>query len=216
MTPTANTKKNVIIVEDDRGLREQLVEILESVPDIKCLGAFASAESALPQILEKKPDVVLMDIKLPGMSGIQCVAEIKKVLPTSQVIMVTVYEDSERIFRALKSGANGYLVKSSPPAQLLAAIRDVSTGGAPMSSHIASKVVRHFHLIGTSPTESENLSPREREVLDLLASGFIYKEIGDQLNISAETVRTYVKNICQKMHVRSRLEAVAKHKSEAY
>lgn len=207
-------KKSVIIVEDDRGLREQLVQILETAPDVKCLGAFVSAEEALPQILAKNPDVVLMDIKLPGMSGIQCVAEIKKAAPTMQVIMVTIYEDSERIFRALKSGANGYLVKSSPPEQLLAAIRDVSTGGAPMSSHIASKVVRHFHLIGISPTESENLSPREREVLDLLASGFIYKEIGDKLNIGAETVRTYVKNICQKMHVRSRIEAVAKHKAE--
>lgn len=206
-------KKNVMVVEDDRGLREQIVEILATAPDIYCLGAFTSAESALPQILAKKPDAVLMDIKLPGMSGIQCVAEIKKVLPTMQVIMVTVYEDSERIFRALKAGANGYLVKSSPPEQLLAAIRDVSTGGAPMSSHIASKVVRHFHLIGISPTESENLSPREREVLDLLAEGFIYKEIGDKLKISPETVRTYVKIICQKMHVRSRLEAVAKHRA---
>jgi DNA-binding NarL/FixJ family response regulator len=209
-------KKSVIIVEDDRGLREQLVQILDTASDVRCLGAFPSAEDALPQILAKKPDVVLMDIKLPGMSGIQCVAEIKKVQPAMQVVMVTVYEDSERIFRALKAGANGYLVKSSPPQQLLAAIRDVSTGGAPMSSHIASKVVRHFHLIGVSPTESENLSPREREVLDLLASGFIYKEIGDKLNIGVETVRTYVKNICQKMHVRSRLEAVAKHKAEAY
>lgn len=209
-------KKSVIIVEDDRGLREQLVQILETAQDVKCLGAYASGEESLPQILAKKPDVVLMDIKLPGMSGIQCVAEIKKVMPAMQVIMVTIYEDSERIFRALKAGANGYLVKSSPPEQLLAAIRDVSTGGAPMSSHIASKVVRHFHLIGTSPTESENLSPREREVLDLLASGFIYKEIGDKLNIGTETVRTYVKNICQKMHVRSRVEAVAKHKSELY
>lgn len=209
-------KKTVVVVEDDRGLREQIVQILETAADIKCLGAYVSAEEALPQILGKNPDVVLMDIKLPGMSGIQCVAEIKKTMPHKQVIMVTVYEDSERIFRALKAGANGYLVKSSPPEQLLAAIRDVSTGGAPMSSHIANKVVRHFHLIGTSPTESENLSPREREVLELLASGFIYKEIGDKLNIGTETVRTYVKNICQKMHVRSRLEAVAKHKSEAY
>src|SRR5580700_10356948 len=211
--PASMTKKNVIIVEDDRGLREQLVEILETAPDVKCLGAYTSAESALSQILEKKPDVVLMDIKLPGMSGIQCVAEIKKVLPTMQIIMVTVYEDSERIFRALKAGANGYLVKSSPPKKLLAAIRDVSTGGAPLSSHIANKVVRHFHLIGNSPREAENLSPREREVLELLASGFIYKEIGDKLNIGTETVRTYVKNICLKMHVRSRLEAVARHKA---
>ncbi len=209
-------KKTVVVVEDDRGLREQIVQILESAPDIKCLAAFASAETALPQILAGNADVILMDIKLPGMSGIQCVAEIKKVMPAKQIIMVTVYEDSERIFRALKAGANGYLVKSSPPEQLLAAIRDVSTGGAPMSSHIAHKVVRHFHTIGKSPTESENLSPREREVLELLASGFIYKEIGDKLNIGTETVRTYVKNICQKMHVRSRLEAVARHKSESY
>ena len=209
-------KKTVVVVEDDRGLREQIVQILESAPDIKCLAAFASAEAALPQILAGNADVILMDIKLPGMSGIQCVAEIKKVMPAKQIIMVTVYEDSERIFRALKAGANGYLVKSSPPEQLLAAIRDVSTGGAPMSSHIAHKVVRHFHMIGKSPTESENLSPREREVLELLASGFIYKEIGDKLNIGTETVRTYVKNICQKMHVRSRLEAVARHKSEFY
>jgi len=207
-------KKSVVIVEDDRGLREQLTLILETAADIKCIGAYVSAEEAIPKILEKRPDVVLMDIKLPGMSGIQCVAEIKKVIPDIQIIMVTIYEDSERIFRALKSGANGYLVKSSPPEQLLEAIRDVFKGGAPMSSHIARKVVKHFHLIGVSPTESENLSPREREVLDLLSQGYIYKEIADKLKIGSETVRTYVKNICHKMHVRSRVEAVAKHRQE--
>ena len=125
-------------------------------------------------------------------------SEIKKVAPTMQIIMVTVYEDSERIFRALKAGANGYLVKSSPPEQLLAAIRDVYKGGAAMSSHIASKVVKHFHMVGNSPREAENLSPREGEVLELLALGFIYKEIGDKLNIGTETVRTYVKNIARK------------------
>jgi DNA-binding NarL/FixJ family response regulator len=206
--------KSVVVVEDDRGLREQLVKILETAPDVKCIGAYVSAEEALPKIFENHPDVVLMDIKLPGMSGIQCVAEIKKVVPGMQIIMVTVYEDSERIFRALKAGANGYLVKSSPPDQLLEAIRDVYKGGAPMSSHIARKVVKHFHQIGASPKEAENISPREREVLDLLSEGFIYKEIGDKLNIGTETVRTYVKNICQKMHVRSRLEAVARHRSE--
>ncbi|MDB6018252.1 MAG: DNA-binding response regulator [Pedosphaera sp.] len=211
---SAAKKKLVAVVEDDRGLREQLVKILETAPDVKCIGAFVSAEEALPKIFEKRPDVVLMDIKLPGMSGIQCVTEIKKTVPEMQIIMVTVYEDSERIFRALKAGANGYLVKSSPPEQLLEAIRDVYKGGAPMSSHIARKVVKHFHLIGPSTKEAENISPREREVLDLLSEGFIYKEIGDKLNIGAETVRTYVKNICQKMHVRSRLEAVAKHRSE--
>src|ERR1700727_2619083 len=153
-------KKSVMVVEDDRGLREQLVQILGTAADIKCLGAYSSAEKALPNILEKRPDVVLMDIKLPGMSGIQCVAEIKKVVPEMQIIMVTVYEDSERIFRALKAGANGYLVKSSPPDQLLEAIRDVYKGGAPMSSHIASKAVKHFHLIGPSTKEAENISPR--------------------------------------------------------
>ncbi len=189
--------KSVIVVEDDRGLREQLAQILEDAPDIKCIGAYASAEQALPGILEKNPDVVLMDIKLPGMSGIQCVSEIKKVKPTMQIIMVTIYEDSERIFRALKAGANGYLVKSSPPEQCLT-IRDAYKGGAPMSSHIARKVVQHFHLLGPSPTETENLSPRERQVLDLLAMGFIYKEIGSKLDIGTETARTYVKNICQR------------------
>ncbi|HVU08342.1 MAG TPA: response regulator transcription factor [Verrucomicrobiae bacterium] len=209
-------KKTVMVVEDDRGLREQILEILETAPDIECLGAFPSAEQALPEILKKKPDVVLMDIRLPGMSGIQCVAEIKKVNTTLQIIMVTIYEDSERIFRALKAGASGYLVKSGPPEQLLEAIRDAYKGGAPMSSHIARKVVQHFHLLGPSVNETENLSPRERQVLDLLAMGFIYKEIGAKLDIGVETVRTYVKNICQKMHVRGRLEAVAKHRAETY
>ncbi len=207
-------KKSVMVVEDDRGLRERLVQILETATDITCLGAFASAEEALPMILKKQPDVVLMDIKLPGVSGIQCVAEVKKTAPAIQIIMVTVYEDSERIFRALKAGASGYLVKSSPPEQLLESIRDVYKGGAPLSSHIARKVVRHFNLIGISPSEKENLSNREREVLELLSQGFVYKEIGDKLNIGIETVRTYVKNICYKMHVRSRLEAVAKHRSD--
>jgi DNA-binding NarL/FixJ family response regulator len=205
-------KKTVIVVEDNQGLREQLVQILETAPDITCLGAFASAEDALPQILERKPDVVLMDIKLPGMSGIQCVAKIKKIIPAMQIIMVTVYEDSERIFCALKAGANGYLIKSSRPDQLLESIRDVYKGGAPISSHIARKVIQHFHLIGPSFEEADNLSPREQQVLDLLAMGFVYKEIGGKLDIGAETVRTHVKNICQKMHVRSRIEAVAKHR----
>jgi DNA-binding NarL/FixJ family response regulator len=204
--------KKVIVVEDNRGLREQLVQILGSAKDIRCVGAFGTAEEALKEVPARKPDVVLMDIKLPGMSGIECVTELKRLLPALQIIMVTVYEDSERLFRALKAGANGYLVKSGPPNQLLEAVRDVSGGGSPMSSHIARKVVQHFHLIGPSTAEAENLSPREQQVLGLLAEGFIYKEIGEKLKIGVETVRTYVKSICQKMHVRSRIEAVAKHK----
>jgi DNA-binding NarL/FixJ family response regulator len=207
-------KKTVAVVEDDRRLREQLLQILEHHPDIECVGTYATAEEAVQRIPQDKPDVVLMDIKLPGMSGIQCVAELKKVMPRLQIIMVTVYEDSERIFKALKAGASGYLVKSAHPDKLIEAIQDVFAGGSPMSSHIARKVVQHFHLIGPASEEANNLSPREQQVLGLLASGYLYKEIGDRLGIGTETVRTYVKNICQKMHVRSRIEAVAKHRSE--
>jgi DNA-binding NarL/FixJ family response regulator len=207
-------KKNVIVVEDDRGLRQQIAAILATASDIKCVGAYSSAEEALPQIRMHQPDVVLMDIKLPGMSGIDCVIEIKKNYPSLQIIMVTIYKDSERIFQALKAGASGYLIKSCPPEQLLAAIRDAYEGGAPMSSHIARRVVEHFHAIGPSPKETENLSPREREVLDLLAKGYIYKEIGEKLGIGIATIRTYVKKMCHKMHVRNRLEAVAKRHIE--
>ena len=207
--------KKVAIVEDDRGLREQLAQILSAASDVRFVGACASGEEALDRIHVMQPDVVLMDIKLPGMSGIDCVAHLKRALPSLQIIMLTVYEDSERIFRALKAGADGYLVKSSPPEVLLEAIDDVRRGGSPMSSHIARKVVRHFHVLGPSAEESENLSPREQEVLNLLSAGFIYKEISDQLGIGLETVRTYVKNICEKLHVRNRVEAVAKHGAKA-
>ena len=170
-------KKSVVVVEDDQGLREQLVEILDQAADIKCIGAFESAEEALKIVPMQNPDVVLMDIGLPGMSGIECVAELKKLAPAVQIIMVTVYEDSERIFRALKAGASGYLVKSSHPDGLLDSVRDLFGGGAPMSSHIARKVVMHFHLLGPAETEGQNLSPREGQVLTLLASGLTYREI---------------------------------------
>jgi DNA-binding NarL/FixJ family response regulator len=203
--------KTVVLVEDDRGLREQLTQILNSAPDIRCVGAFASAEEALQQLPARCPDVVLMDIKLPGMSGIECVARLKRLMPGLQIVMVTVYEDSERIFLALKAGASGYLLKSSPPQQLLEAVRDVHGGGAPMSSHIARQVVRHFHSAGVVADQKSPLSPRERQVLELLSTGYIYKEIADQLDIGVETVRTHVKSICQKMHARNRLEAVARH-----
>lgn len=209
-------KKSVVVVEDDRGLRDQITRILDLAPDINCSGVYMSAEESLPQITKIRPDVVLMDIKLPGMSGIQCAAEIKKSFPDIQIIMVTVYEDSERIFRALKAGANGYMIKSDLPDQLLEAIRDVHAGGAPMSSSIARKVVKHFHLVGISSEESDNLTSREREVLELLAQGLIYKEIGDKLNIAVTTVRTHVQKICSKMHVRSRMEAVAKRRAESF
>jgi len=205
--------RRVAIVEDDSGLRDQLQKILKSAPGVCCVGAFSSAEKALEGIVALQPDVILMDINLPGMSGIQCVSRLRNDLSAAHVIMLTVYEDSERIFHALQAGADGYLVKSSPTDVLLRAIEDVHQGGAPMSSHIARKVVRQFRQNDPSPAkdETEGLAPREREVLNLLASGFVYKEIADQLGIGTETVRTYVKNICRKLHVRNRLEAVARY-----
>jgi DNA-binding NarL/FixJ family response regulator len=209
-------QKSVIIVEDDRALRDELVKILNTAPDIVCLGAVGSAEEALQVIPRRPPDTVLMDIKLPKMSGIECTAELKKILPQLQIIMLTVYEESAQIFRALRAGASGYLLKSSPPQRLFAAIRDVQEGGAPLSSHIARQVVQHFHEEGRQSRESHSLSPREAEVLELLAVGYIYKEIADRLKIGLETVRTHVKNICVKMHVRSRVEAVARHRAQAH
>jgi DNA-binding NarL/FixJ family response regulator len=203
--------KTVVLVEDDAGLREQLAQILNSASDIRCIGTYASAEKALEQIPGLRPDVALMDIKLPGISGIECAARLKHMMPAVQILMVTVYEDSERIFRALKAGASGYLLKSSPPEKLLEAVRDVHAGGSPMSSHIARKVVRHFHAIGAVPEPKPLLSSRESQVLDLLSTGYIYKEIADKLEIGVETVRTHVKSICQKMHARNRVEAVARH-----
>jgi DNA-binding NarL/FixJ family response regulator len=207
-------KKLVAVVEDDGQLRDQLVEILGTAPDIECVGAYCSGEEALKKIPPQNLDVVLMDIKLPKMSGIQCVAQLKRLKPSLQIIMVTVYKDNDRIFKALKAGADGYLIKSNPPHQLLDAVRDVNSGGAPISSHIARKVIEHFHLLTPSAGGEESLSQREQQVLSLLASGFIYKEIGDQLGIGVTTVRTYVINICQKMQVRNRLEAIAKCRND--
>jgi DNA-binding NarL/FixJ family response regulator len=205
----------VVIVEDNKELRSQLVELLGTASDIKCVGAFATGEQALRQIPGLDPDIVLMDIKLPGMSGIRCVAELKKILPKLRIIMVTIYEDSERIFKALKAGANGYLLKSSHSQQILEAVRDAGGGGAPMSSHIASKVVEHFHLIGPSTKDIKKLSLREEQVLDLLCSGYVYKEIADKMNIKVTTVRYYVQNACRKLHVSTRIEAVIKHQGQS-
>jgi DNA-binding NarL/FixJ family response regulator len=204
-------KKTVVIVEDDAGLRGQLQLVLRSARDIECLYAVGTGEEAVRRIAAEPPDVVLMDIQLPGLSGIECVAALKRKRPEIEFIMLTVYEDSERIFRALEAGASGYLIKSSPPEKRLEAIRDVHAGGAPFSAHIARKVVQHFRGAPKPVRETEKLSPRESEVIELLASGYLYKEIADQLGIGTETVRTYVKNICVKLQVKNRTEAVARH-----
>lgn len=212
MNPTTPPQKTVMVVEDDVRLRQHLVRMLEAPPDIACLGAFASAEEALAKLPGYRPDVVLMDINLPGISGIDCLRELRNKLPGLEVVMLTAYEEEDHIFRALKEGAGGYLLKSSTPEDIYNAIRDVSLGGAPFSSHVARKVAHFFR--GEREIEDENakLAPREKEVLKLLAGGYIYKEVAEELDLSLETVRTYVKRICQKLHVRSKVEAIIKYR----
>jgi len=201
------------VIEDDERVRKQLVEILGRFPDCECVASYGSAEEALAHLADIHPEVVLMDINLPKMSGIQCATELKQLLPWVQIIMVTIYEDSECIFKAIKAGANGYLIKSGPPERLVEAIREIVSGGSPMSSQIARKVLNYFRAKPASVGEEEkSLSPREEQVLDLLASGYRYKEIGAELNLSPETIRIYIKTACKKLHARSRIEAVLKHR----
>jgi DNA-binding NarL/FixJ family response regulator len=206
-------KITVVLVEDNEGLRNELIIALKKARDIDCLYVVTSAEEALDKIPKRPPDVVLMDIKLPGMSGIDCLPELKEKVPSAEVLMLTVYEDSDIIFRALKAGASGYLLKSSPPDALFNAIRDVASGGSALSGHIARKVVHYFQTAGKPVGESKKLSPQELIVLELVASGFINKEIADKMGVSLGTVKTYVKRIYGKMHVRNRIEAVNKHRS---
>lgn len=207
------SKKTVIVVEDDIRLQQHLIKILDNPADITCLCAVSSAEEALEKIPAYHPDVVLMDINLPGISGIDCIRELKKKLPRLEVVMLTAYEEEDNIFRALKEGASGYLLKSSTPEDIYNAIRDVYSGGAPFSSHIARKVAQYFRAERNIEDENGTLTPREKDVLKLLASGYIYKEVADQLDITTETVRTYVKRICLKLHVRSKVEAIIKYRA---
>jgi DNA-binding NarL/FixJ family response regulator len=202
------------LVEDDAGLRENMVHFLKQAKDIEVVGAFPSAESAIKDLPNLKPDVILMDINLPGMNGIDCVRSIKNRLPKVQVLMVTMYEDGDMIFKALLAGASGYLLKETVSTDILQGVRDVMRGGAPLNSFIARKVVQFFQKRG--PTQPSGaavacLSDREREVLEHLAKGLAYKEIAGQLGISVETVRRHCHNIYEKMHVSSRTEAVVKY-----
>jgi DNA-binding NarL/FixJ family response regulator len=207
------SKKTVVVVEDDIRLQEHLIKMLDMPEDITCLCAVSSAEEALEKIPSYRPDVVLMDINLPGISGIDCIRDLKKKLPRLEVVMLTAYDVDDNIFRALKEGASGYLLKTSTPDDIYNAIRDVYSGGAPFSSHIARKVAHYFRAEKDIQDENEKLTPREKDVLRLLASGYIYKEVADQLDITMETVRTYVKRICLKLHVRSKVEAIIKYRS---
>ncbi len=200
----------VSIVEDDPSLCKGLARLIGQTRDIRCMGCYANAEDALREIAQTPPEVVLMDINLPGMDGIECVRKLKELKPSLRIVMVTVYENPERIFKALTAGAIGYVLKHRPSAELLNAIRDAHHGGAPMSSQIARKVVQFFH-ISTPPDEAGELSTREREVLEFLAKGYLIKEIADQLGLGFDTVRTYIRRIYEKMHVHSRAQAVAKY-----
>ena len=179
-------------------------------PGFRLAGDWGDAESALEALPEKKPDVVLMDINLPGMSGVEAVKRLKPLLPDTQFVMLTVYEDADHIYNALAAGATGYLLKQTPRAELLGALEDVHRGGSPMTSNIARKVVQSFKQAAAAQRPTE-LSPREQEVLELLARGYLYKEIAERLNISVPTVNTYVRRMYEKLHVRSRAQAVAKY-----
>jgi DNA-binding NarL/FixJ family response regulator len=200
----------VSIVEDDRGTRENLMAVLASAPSLKCLHAYASSEEALRDIPAAVPDVVLMDINLPGLSGIQCVAQLKAKLPAIQVLILTAYEDSKLIFDSLRAGASGYLLKNMPPSEIWQAVVQVHAGGSPMSMAIARKVVNHFQQIKQPSSEVDRLSKREQEILGLLAKGCLYKEIADQLGITPGTVRVHLHTIYEKLHVQSRTQAVVK------
>ncbi len=203
----------VAIVEDDVPAREIIAGWIRSAEGFKLVGEYDDAESAIADLPQRKPSVVLFDINLPGMNGIECVRKLKPRLPDTQFLMVTVYEDANHIFDALAVGASGYLLKQTRRSELLDALRDVHAGGSPMSSQIARKVVQSFRRNETSKVDNEaaELSQREREVLELLARGYLYKEIAEQLKISVQTVNTYIRRIYEKMHVRSRAQAVAKY-----
>ncbi len=200
----------IAIVEDNDQLRGTLARVLNRAEGFQCLSQFGNAEDAIKALPQEKPNVVLMDINLPGMNGVECVRQLKPLCPGTQFIMLTVYEDTENIFNALAAGATGYMLKRTPRAELLDAIRDVLKGGSPMTTHIARKVVQSFQRPAAASQPTEDLSPREKEVLDCLAQGFLYKEIAEKLGISYETVHTYIRRIYEKLQVRTRTEAVAK------
>jgi DNA-binding NarL/FixJ family response regulator len=204
---------SVALVEDQKDFCQSWVQIIESFGGFQCACTCASAEEALRVIPEARPDVILMDIRLPRMSGIDCTSQLKVLLPATPIVILTVLDDDELIFRALEAGADGYLLKRSKPGDLRAALLDVLNGGAPMSSDIARRVVRSFRRPPANPRNEAHLSTREIEVLGLLSQGLSNKEIADQLHLSIETVRSYLKSTYEKLHVRCRTEAVIRYKA---
>ena len=203
----------IAIVEDNKTIRESLVEFVQTDAENRCVCTCATAEEALKVIPKHAPQIVLMDVQLPNMSGIECCAQLKQLLPTVQIIMVTVYEDTERIFKALRAGACGYLLKRCTAEELISAIHEVRQGGAPMSREIARKVIFSFQEPLAAATEVEDLSPREREILELLAGGLPNKEIANRMGVTDGTVRWHLRHVYEKLHVRSRTEAALKFRS---
>ena len=200
---------SVLVVDDDNGLRDILASWIQGADGFDCLGTCSDAESALSQFDALRPSVALVDINLPGMSGIECVRALKPRSPGTQFVMLTVYEDSDHIFDALSAGATGYLLKHTTREDLLASIAEVHQGGSPMTSNIARKVVQSLQRRQPDRDPAEELSKRENEVLSLLAQGYLYKEIADSLGVSFHSVNTYIRRIYEKLHVHSRSQAVA-------
>jgi DNA-binding NarL/FixJ family response regulator len=202
------------IVEDSAPFRSRLKDYINASDDLRCTCTYANGEAALAQLPAKAPQVVLMDLQLPDTTGVECTFQLKSQLPNTQFMIFTVHEDSEQIFNALKAGASGYLLKRTPPDEILAAIRDLHRGGAPMSSEIARKVVVSFRpepATRAARPELDTLSPRQEEILRLLSQGLTVKEIAEHTHLTVETVRSYVKLVYQKLHVRSRTEALIKY-----
>jgi DNA-binding NarL/FixJ family response regulator len=200
---------SVSIVEDMPDVRQKVKHIIDDSEEFVCLSTYANAESAVDELPKLRPDIVLMDINLPGMSGIECIKKIKKKCPEMQFMMFTIYENSEQVYEALAAGASGYLLKKTPSEKILEALKELHEGGAPMSTHIARKVISFFQKENKTNDNSQ-LSNREKQVLALLSKGFLYKEISNQLFISTGTVRQHIHKIYDKLHVQNRMEAINK------
>lgn len=212
LDPNPSRKRTrVSIVEDDEPTRRILVDVVESASELELVTQYGSSLKAAESLVGDAPDVVLMDINMPELNGIECVRRLKPQMSAAQFLMLTVYEDTDHIFAALAAGATGYLLKSTRRAELLAAIAQIIAGGSPMSSGIARKVVQSFSETKTKPQPAEGLSPREQSVLGLLSKGYLYKEIADSLGVSVPTVNTYIRRIYDKLQVHSRSQAVARY-----
>jgi DNA-binding NarL/FixJ family response regulator len=210
--PETDRPIRVAVVEDDAGLRQTLTTFINRSGGMRCVAGYGSAEAALEGLPENRPDVVLMDVRLPGMSGVECVARLRRTLPDAKAVMLTAYEDTDDVFRSLTVGAFGYLLKSVEPARLREAIREAHEGGSPISGSVARKLVEFFRVPAAGVPEDGRaltaLSPREVDILRLLAEGHAYKQVADGLSISINTIRTHIKRIYEKLHVHSRTEAV--------